>query len=459
MEPGDHRRAMRVLLLSCYELGHQPWHLASAGGFLREAGHSVRARDLALDELDDGDVRWAQLIAVAVPMHTAMRLALPLVRRLRAQRGVSVTIVLYGLYAPLCAASLPGGSVDHAVGGEFEGELVRIAGGARSSRAVVLDRLRFPPPERDGLPSLRRYARLLVGGEARVAGYLESTRGCVHRCRHCPVPVVYDGRIRIVQRETVVADAVRQWELGARHLTLGDADFLNAAPYALATMRALHARLPEMTFDITTKVEHILRHRGVVAQLSECGLLFVTTAVESTSDTVLSILDKGHTHADSIAAIALLRAEGIEVRPSLLPFTPWSTLADYLHLLDFVAALDLQASIDPVQLGIRLLLPAGSLLLEHPATAAHLTGELAAGGEHLWRHPDPSMDALQAEVADLTALAADAVESPQVTHDAVRRLAGAAAARAGLAWDAAPPPPPVGLSVVARPRLSEPWFC
>jgi Radical SAM superfamily len=448
---------MKVLLVSCYELGHQPLHVASAGAFLRAAGHAVTAVDLSVQSIDEADLDSPEMVAIAVPMHTAMRMAIPVARAIRTRRGSNVRIVLFGLYAPLCGPALEPGLADAVVGGEYEDALVRIADGASHARPVVLDRLRFPLPARDLLPPLDRYTRLQIGREERITGYVEATRGCVHRCRHCPVPAVYDGRIRVWQRDVLVEDVARLSDAGMRHLTFGDPDFLNSVPHALAVVRAVHERCSALTFDVTTKIEHILEHPQVIAELRELGLLFIVSAVESTSALVLDILDKGHSAEDILAALRICRAQGVELRPSLLPFTPWSTLPDHIDLLDLIAANDLIASVDPVQLSIRLLVPPGSLLLSLPAMREHLRGYDPEGFSHLWQHPDPLMDALQADIAELVAADADAGVPPRSTHAAIRRLTARAADDAGLSWpDAATPLPP---EREAPPRLSEPWFC
>ena len=448
---------MRVLLISCYELGHQPLHVASAAAFLRAAGHRVSAVDLSVQSLDEANLDAPELVAIAVPMHTAMRLAVPVARALRERRGADVRIALFGLYAPLCGPALEPGLIDTLLGGEYEQALVGLADGHPDPRSIVLDRLHFPLPARDLLPPLDRYTRLLVGGEERLTGYVEATRGCVHRCRHCPVPAVYDGRIRVWQREVLVDDVVRLWEDGMRHLTFGDPDFLNAVPHAMAVARAVHERCPELTFDVTTKVEHILEHPRAVAELRDLGLLFVVSAVESTSPRVLELLDKGHSADDALEALRICRSLGIELRPSLLPFTPWSTLRDQIELLDMIAGNELVDSVDPVQLSIRLLVPPGSLLLALPEMRTHLRGYDPAGFSHLWQHPDPVMDTLQTEIAALVAADADAGVPPRSTHAAIRRLTARAAADSGLPWpDAARELPP---QRGAPPRLSEPWFC
>ncbi|HEY6468926.1 MAG TPA: CUAEP/CCAEP-tail radical SAM protein [Candidatus Dormibacteraeota bacterium] len=448
---------MRVLLISCYELGHQPLHVASAAAFLRAADHDVRAVDLSVQTLADADLDSPELVAIAVPMHTAMRLAVPVARALRARRGKDIRIAIFGLYAPLCGPALEPGLVDAVLGGEYEQALVGLASGDADPRTIVLDRLRFPLPARDLLPPLDRYTTLLIEGEARTTGYVEATRGCVHRCRHCPVPAVYDGRIRVWQRQTLMDDAVRLWDDGMRHLTFGDPDFLNAVPHALAVAHAVHERLPGLTFDITTKVEHILEHPDVISELRDLGLLFIVSAVESTSALVLDILDKGHSAEDVLTALQICRSVDVAFRPSLLPFTPWSTLQDQTDLLDLIADNDLIDSVDPVQLSIRLLVPPGSLLLARPEMREHLHAYDPDGFSHLWQHPDPAMDRLQAGIAELVAIDADSGAAPRATHAAIRRLTARAVEASGLSWpDADRELPPAHR---AAPRLSEPWFC
>ena len=119
------------------------------------------------------------------------------------------------------------------------------------------------------------------------------------------------------------------------------------------------------------------------------------------NDTILGYLDKGHTVADASKAIVLLRRHGIEVRPSWLPFTPWTTIDDLIDLVDFVVAHDLVPNVDPVQYTVRLLVPEGSLLLGRPEMTDHLGPYDADRLGWTWAHPDPSMDELQRELAAL----------------------------------------------------------
>ena len=465
---------VRVLLLSTYELGHQPLHLAAPAGALLRAGHEVRCCDLAVDPLDDAAVSWADAVACSVPMHTAMRLARPALAAVRARRP-DVPVCLYGLYANLDGAEGTTPVADLAVAGEYETPLVAWVGslgsrGAPSScgtppaphgSMVELGRHRGGLPARHLLPPLGRYARLVVEGEERLAGYVEASHGCAHRCRHCPVPVVYDGRTRLVGEDVVVADVAQLVALGARHVTFGDPDFLNGPHHARRVLSAVHGAFPALTFDVTAKVEHVLRHRPLWPELAAAGCMFVVSAFESTSDRILGELDKGHRAVDAAEAVAVLRAAGIEPRPSLVPFTPWTTADDMAELLDFVARCDLVGNVDPIQYAIRLLVPPASLLV----TSGRLSGRLSGyDAEHLgwsWTSPDPRLDALHEELAAVAADAEDGGWPARRAYDAVcaataRRLAlPSRCAAAGPVDGALRSPLPEG----SRPRLTEAWFC
>jgi radical SAM superfamily enzyme YgiQ (UPF0313 family) len=452
---------MRVLLVSTYELGHQPLHVASPAAALRKAGHEVRCLDLSVERWDAGALEWAQAAGFSVPMHTAMRLAMRAAAGVRRARP-ELPVCFYGLYAPVSRDLTVGALADRAIAGEYEpaltawvGELA--AGGPPDARAdealIQLGRGEFELPARDLLPPLERYAHLALGGDERLVGYVEASHGCVHRCRHCPVPTVYDGRIRIVGADTVARDIASLVELGAGHITFGDPDFLNGRRHSLRVVQAMHERFPELTFDCTTKVEHVLEHADVWEEMAASGCLFSVCALESVNDEILTRLDKGHTTHEAIQAIKLLREHGIEVRPSFMPFTPWTTPRDVLDIVEFVTAYDLVANVDAVQYTIRLLVPEGSLLLQREDLREHLGPYDAERLSYRWRSADPESDRLQARLAALVEQSVAAGEPADVTfcriRAAVREAAGAVDGDDAI---------PVG-STEGRPRLTEPWFC
>jgi radical SAM superfamily enzyme YgiQ (UPF0313 family) len=457
-----------VLLVSCYELGHQPLAVAWAAAFLEAGGYAPAVMDVSVEPFDPDKVARARVVAVSVPMHTALRVGVALIGRVRAANP-TCHVVAYGLYAQLNGEYLLAHGVDSVIGGEAEAPLLGLvetleAGTGQPAPGVWtaarpaaphLARLGFPVPSRAGLPSLEQYARLERDGRHELVGYVEASRGCKHLCRHCPIPPVYGGRFFVVPPAVVLADIRQCVEAGATHVTFGDPDFLNGPRHALAVAGALHRAFPHVSFDVTAKVEHLLRHRAALPELRTLGCAFIVSAVESLSDTVLAHLDKGHTQADVVTLVRLMREAGIALRPTWVAFTPWTTLDDYRAMLDFVDGEDLVDAVDPVQYSLRLLVPPGSLLAGQSALRPYL-GPLVEGAfSRAWTHPDPRMDALQAEVARVVETAAEAHADEAATFDQVRALAEAAAgAPARLR------PAERALSGRARPpRLTEPWFC
>ncbi len=397
----------RVLLISTYELGRQPFGLASPAAWLRAEGAAVACLDLSQNELNADLVRAADFIAFYLPMHTATRIALSAIKKIRSLNP-DVLLCAYGLYAPLNAALLRESGISAIFGGEFEPALAQAVRAlstngrrlpAQAEPEVSLARLQFRVPDRAGLPALDRYARLVLpDGSLRTVGYTEASRGCKHLCRHCPIVPVYQGKFRIVQRDIVLDDIRRQVAAGAEHITFGDPDFFNGVTHALSLLRAMHREFPQLTYDVTVKVEHLLRHAAELPVLRDTGCLFVTSAVESLDDRVLALLDKGHTRDDFFRVVDLFRRTGLALAPTFVAFTPWTTLAGYADLVATIAGLDLVENVSPVQFAIRLLITSGSRLLELPDIRALVSDFDPVALAYPWRHSDPHVDQLQADL-------------------------------------------------------------
>lgn len=490
-KPASLREPGAILLLSCYELGHQPIGLAQPIAFLEQAGYSPAALDIAVEQFDEQAGRRARFVGISVPMHTALRLGVRAAELIRAVNP-ACHICFYGLYASLNAQYLLQQVADSVIGGEYEIPLVNLVQALEGGRCfpaagrqpegdsggfpeiegvslagkIVEPLLKRPPavfpvPDRSRLPKLPRYAHLEHNGTRHPVGYVEASRGCLHHCLHCPIVPVYEGRFFVFPEAAVLEDLRRQVRAGATHITFGDPDFLNGPGHSLSLVRKMHGEFPHVTFDVTTKIEHILKHHTVVRELGALGCLFVVSAVESFSDIVLDHLQKGHRCADIVTALGIVRDAGIALRPSLVAFTPWTTLGDYLDLLELIEANGLIDAVDPVQYTIRLLVPPGSALLNgfngHPAAIRQFLGPLdQAGFQYQWAHPDPRMDRLHGLVSTAVEEAARIGEDPAVTFDRLRTIACEVAGRQ--------PPAPAASHGRLRerprpPRLTEPWFC
>jgi len=455
---------VKIVLISTYELGRQPFGLASPAAWLRKRGHLVTCLDLSRQALNQNALREAALIAFYVPMHTATRLTLELIEPLR-RMNPGAHLCAYGLYAPVCAESFHAHGVSSLLGGEFEQALVDLAEHLSGLSAfpqihpldtqVSLARLRFQLPDRTDLPSLRSYAHLVLPtGEHRTVGYTEASRGCKHLCRHCPIVPVYNGVFRIVDRDVILADVRQQVAAGAQHITFGDPDFFNGVGHAIPLVEALHREFPQLTYDVTIKVEHLLESADLLPTLRETGCLFIVSAAESLDDSVLCKLDKHHTREDFFRVVEHCFRAGITLQPTFVPFTPWTTIESCLDLFQQLHRLDLVEAVAPIQLAVRLLIPAASKLLELDGVRKLVGPFDPQALVYPWKNANPAVDALCGELQEIAA----ASEQP-------KRSRGAAFERmwqaAKLAADQAAEEK-TGLVLPSRatvPFLNEPWYC
>jgi len=457
---------LQVVLISTYELGRQPFGLASPAAWLRQAGARVTCLDLSVERLNEEAIASADLVAFYVPMHTATRIAARVVERVKILNP-NAHLCFYGLYASMNEPFLRTLGADTILGGEYEAGLVSLVQRLRASPTALalapqpeplisLAKQEFLIPDRRGLVALSKYASLHVGnGQNKTVGYTEASRGCKHLCRHCPVVPVYNGLFRVVQRDVVLEDIRRQVADGAEHITFGDPDFFNGIGHALALVRSMQQEHPHLTYDVTIKVEHLLKHAEHLGTLRETGCLFVTSAVESIEDRVLAILDKGHTRDDFIHVVRLCRETGLVLNPTFVAFTPWISVEGYQDLLSLLAELDLIEQVAPIQLAIRLLIPAGSKLLELPDVRTMVGPFDEAGLIYPWRHKDPRVDQLQADIQALVQAGAARGEDRRQIFSQAWMLAERSPVGSPRSFAHAAPLP----HAASVPYLTEPWYC
>ena len=444
----------RVVLVSPYELGRQPFNLAQPAAWFARAGIPAACLDLSQQKLDPAVFKDAEYVAIYLGMHTATRIAAAALPKIR-ELAPHARIAAFGLYAPVNAAWLKSLGVQAIFGGESEPDLLAWVqtGVAPPDTVVRRDKIEFLLPDRRGLPELHRYAKLILAdGSEKITGFAEATRGCKHLCRHCPVVPVYEGKFRAVPVDIVLADIAQQVAVGAAHISFGDPDFLNGPTHALKVAEALHARFPDLTWDATIKIEHLLDHAELLPRLQACGLLFIVAAVESIDDAILDRLAKGHTRAGFEAALAQTRALGIALAPTFVPFTPWTTLEGYRDLLIALLRLQLVEAVPPIQLAIRLLVPQGSHLLHLPDFAAQVGAFDDAMLGYPWQSEDVRADLLQAGIMTWV-MAAEKAGLPRAGV-----FAGIWERTHAALGEAVPPLDPAQFGA-AIPHHSEPWYC
>lgn len=402
-----------VLLASTFEGGYQPLTLASAATPLVEAGFPVSVLDTYVTGVETRLLQSADLIAISLPIFDSVQSGLELARQARASNPTA-HITFFGQHATIHAYRLVGKYCDSCIAGEWELPLVGLArkvggdesaelpgvvsatpGGGADKPKHFISRTGMRVPSRQLLPPLTKYPQAQINklcGGPQVVGSTEITRGCHHRCLYCSVFAAYDGKVVMVPEPVILADVQNLVDGGMTHLTFIDAEFINARHYGIRILRQLHERFPDLTCDITTRVDHIVENKDTIREMAGLGVRVITSALEFPSQRVLDALDKEVTVEQIEEAVRFLREAGIKLNPTFIMFNPWVGLEDLVRFHEFCARTGLDELIDPIQYETRLYLYKGSPLLQLPAVRAL---ELTEHEFHYeWKHPDPRVDEL-----------------------------------------------------------------
>ena len=431
---------MNILLISTYELGRQPFGVASPAAWLRARGHEVACLDLTRQALDEEAILAADLICFYVPMHTATRLAAGLIPTIR-DRNARAHLCFYGLYAPVNEEYLRGLGVDTILGGEFEEGLASLA-----------SRLQHSAPNGNGLDEAAGARDLSCAAEISCAGprghagaWKICARGHARRRASRRGLDRSDARLQAslppLPRSCRCITARFEWWNARSSSRISGSRWRRARGTSRLAIRIFstvrRTRFPlwrpciasfrELTYDVTIKIEHLRKHDALLPVLRDTGCLFVTSAVESVDDAVLEKFDKGHTRADFLAVVARFRELGMTLLPTFVPFTPWTTFEGYTELLDVLAEEGLCENVAPIQLAIRLLIPAGSRLLELPEVSAMVGPFDSAALVFPWKHEDARVDALAREISQLVQRGDSLKLSRTEIFSHIRRAAHAAA--------------------------------
>ena len=427
----------RIVLISPYDLGRQPFALAEPAALFRSADFEVECLDLSQQKLTGDILEPASVVFLYLSMLTATRIAVEAMPRIQ-QMAPRARIAVFGWYAPVNENFLRQLGADAVFGGESETDMLRYAESisaaddhpARQQKVVTLKRIDFMVPDRHSLPALEKYSQLIFpDGHRRIMGFTETTRGCKHLCRHCPVVPVYNGRFYAIPVDIVLADIRQQLAQGAQHISFGDPDFLNGPLHAKRVIETMHEEFPSLTYDAVIKIEHLIKYPDFLPFLRDTGCILVTTAVESVDDTILEYLEKGHSAAEFEQVVSLMKQHDIALAPTFIPFTPWTTVSNYIDLLNKIAELKLIISVNPVQLSLRLLIPSGSRILELPKEETCVTDFNPASLGYTWVHKDPDVDALQVNIRNWTEQAESEGLSRLDIFNGIRRIALKAAGR------------------------------
>jgi hopanoid C-3 methylase len=399
------------VVVSIFEGGYQPLNALTGLAALRQAGHDTDFIDAYVDGIDIERLKAYDIIIFPVPLFDSLMSAIRACVDLD-RAGSTAQRVMFGQYATINAPYLSQTYADHVVSGEWEVPLVSLLNRQRgaaeptvnvysrgkeleSSIAMLKLRGTMARPMRDAAPRLDKYPQphlTQLLGEKKIVGGLELTRGCHHKCTYCSVYSAYDGKVLLGEVEEIVADIDTLIEQGMEHLTFIDAEFFNATRRSFDALARIHARHPQLTFDFTTRVDHILHNRDRLKDLHDQGVRVITSALEFPNDEVLRQVRKEVTVEDLKTSVALVQGSGITLNPTFIMFNPWVGLEDFARFNDFLVETQMEDAVDPVQYETRLHLYKGSPLLRNDTIRALRLEEREF--HYDWLHPDPRVDDL-----------------------------------------------------------------
>lgn len=395
----------RVLVASAFEAEMQPLTSACAAAAMRAQDTDVVGWDAhrSPEATPEGPF---DLVLVSVQQFEGVERGLDLCRRLAAAYGT--TIVAFGQYAQMNHREFlkTADAVAMDEPERISPELAEVARGDRALGDVPAlmtlggmrprpphRRISVPAPARDLFPSLVHYeAHHSPYG---LMGNVEVSRGCHHKCTYCSVYGAYDGGVAAYEAETVLADCRQLAEEGVRHFCFIDAEFFNSRTIGAGVIERLADEIGPITFEFTTRVDHILDYGPLLEKLVALGLKRVTSALEFPSDRILRIFDKHIDVAHMRACIVEAERIGFELYPTFIPFTPWVEYDELLGFEDFLIETGLARVTDPTALQTRLLLFKGSPLLDSPWMEDIETVDRGLWVE--WTHPDRRVEELWRE--------------------------------------------------------------
>ncbi|WP_319773457.1 arsinothricin biosynthesis radical SAM protein ArsL [Breoghania sp.] len=399
------------VLVSIFEGGYQPLNALTGLAALREAGHDTDFIDAYVEGVDIERLKQYDTIILPVPLFDSLNSAIQVCNDLD-KAGCNAERVMFGQYATINAPYLSARYANHVVSGEWEVPLVSLMNRKRGAQdpliniysrggepeaRVGMQKLRgtMARPMREAAPHLSKYpqphlTRLL--GEEKVVGGLELTRGCHHKCTYCSVYSAYDGKVLLGDVDQVIADVDALVGQGMEHLTFIDAEFFNATRRSFDALARIHARHPSLTYDFTTRVDHILENRDHLRGLYEHGVRVITSALEFPKDEVLQQVRKEVDLQDLKTAVGLVQGSGIVLNPTFIMFNPWVGLEDFARFNDFLVETHMEDAVDPVQYETRLHLYKGSPLLQNETIKALRLDEKEF--HYDWFHSDPRVDEL-----------------------------------------------------------------
>lgn len=404
----SYQNKLKVLLVSNFEGGYQPISIATTYSALKENGFNVRILDTYVDGIRENLLEDADLVAISIPLFDALFSGIEIAKRVKTINK-DAHITFFGQYASINATRLSPKYSNTSIIGEWEEIIVELANKLEQDKNALFQAVLSKQesdccnnsegngkcylPDRTILPALYKYPQEQIDklcGSKQIIGGTEIARGCHHKCLYCSVYAAYQGRVNMIPEDIVILDVENMIKQGMTHLTFMDADFFNSKFHGIRIIRKLNEKFPNLTYDFTTRVDHINEHKDIISEMAGLGVKFITTAIEFPCKEVVDEIAKEITMEDIESALAFLLETKIKINPTFIMFNPWIKLEDLIEFKKFVNKNNLNDIIDPIQYETRLHIYKGSPLLKQKSIQDLELIEHEFNYE--WKHPDSRVD-------------------------------------------------------------------
>ncbi len=302
---------------------------------LRQAGHQVRFLDNYLAPtgfLESDYLRENRIEAVGIYVNTIclpdfFRMADRLARLRREGRWKGL-VAVGGPHPSLLPETMPE-LVDHIALGEGEQAILAITEGkaGRIVRGPVLEDLdSLPGPAWDEFVKLP-YDWSSPWIETRPLFALNTSRGCPFQCSFCSVSAVWGRRYRCFSADWMVAQVKELMaRYGCRGVYFREDNFTVNQKRVAAFCEALLSQGLKLQWICETRVDTLDRELILLMRRAGCGAFYL--GVESGSQRLLDLMQKGITVEQIEAAFAWCREAGVRTHASFLVGLPGETPAD-----------------------------------------------------------------------------------------------------------------------------------
>lgn len=369
--PADHTHLRERLGLKA-----PPLNLLYLASSLRENGYSVRIIDDNVEEAGPDEIARSlgeepKLVGLTAATST-LNAAIRYTDAIKRQNDGTVTVLGGPHVSFLPEETLERApSVDVTVLGEGEDIIVdlvstlereRDLGGVkgvafRAGERVVVNGPRemradidsFPLPARD-LIDLNDYKDPV---KKRPIGTMITSRGCVFGCAYCASSRMMGRRFRARSPGSIVDEMEVLMGLGIEDVEFIDDIFVLNQKRAIEVAREIRRRGLDVQFSASSRVDTV--SRSLLKELKEAGLGSLYLGIESGSQRVLDLMEKGTTLAQAHDAVRNAKDLDIHVLGSFILGYPGETLRE----MDETIRLSIRLGIDFAQF---------SLLTPYPGT-------------------------------------------------------------------------------------------